>query len=114
MENLNLELMLLALLGMIIHILMKVVERKEKKANKFSLKVFFSDSMNWVRILLSISSVVALMIMSDDITDMMGITLSDGSPARQIFAFGAGYLNHSMIRNVLKVFKRGEFNDSPE
>jgi hypothetical protein len=113
MENLNLELILLAVLGMIIHVLMKVSERADKKQNKFSLKVFFSDSMNWVRILLSLTSVLALMIMADDVADVMGITLSDGAPAKEIFAFGAGYLNHSLIRNLLKMFKKGS-GETPE
>jgi hypothetical protein len=100
--------LLLGFLGMFIHVLMKISERADKKKNKFSLKVWFSDRMNWVRLLLSISSMVALLIMSDDLADMMGITLSDGSPAPKVFAFGAGYLNHSMIRNVLKRFKKAE------
>ena len=104
-ENLHLEYLLLAFLGMIIHILMKVAERKEKVNNPFSLKVFFADKMNLVRILLSLTSVLALMLMADDLTDTLGITLSDGSPAKTIFSFGAGYLNHSLIRNILKRFK---------
>lgn len=108
MENLDIQYIVLAILGMVIHILMKVSERKDKKTNKVSLKVFFSDSMNWIRIALSITSVIAIMFMADDIADMMGITLSDGSPARGILSFGAGYLNHSLIRNVLKVFKKNE------
>lgn len=106
MENMNLELLLLAFLGMIIHIFMKIGSRKDKKTNKFSFKVWFGDRMNWVRLILSISSTIALLIMSPEISDMFGIELSDGSPAIKILAFGAGYLNHSIIRNVLKVFKK--------
>lgn len=104
-ENLSLEYLVLALLGMIIHILMKISERKDKKDNPFSLKVFFADKMNWVRIILSFVSVIALMLMADDLTDTLGITLNDGSPAKSIFSFLAGYLNHSFIRNILKRFK---------
>jgi hypothetical protein len=96
---------LLAFLGMFIHILMKVSERADKKNNKLSLKTWFADRMNWVRLLLSISSVVALILMGDDIANIMGITLDDGAPAAKFFAFGAGYLNHSLVRGVLKIFK---------
>lgn len=106
MENLEWQYIVLAVLGMIMHVLMKVSERQNKKTNKFSFKVFFSDSMNWVRIGLSLTSMVAILFMADDISDMLGIQLSDGSPARGILAFAAGYLNHSLIRNVLKVFKK--------
>jgi hypothetical protein len=105
MEDLNLQYVLLAVLGMVIHILMKIGERGNKKGNPFSFKVFFADRMNWIRIALSITSVLALMLMAEDLTDTLGITLSDGSPARSIFSFGAGYLNHSLIRNILKRFK---------
>jgi len=105
MENLNLQYILLAILGMAIHILMKIAERGNKKSNPFSFKVFFNDKMNWVRMALSLTSVLALMLMAEDLTDTLGITLSDGSPAKTIFSFGAGYLNHSLIRNILKRFK---------
>ena len=114
MDLIQLEYLGLAFLGMVIHILMKIANRKDKKINKFSFKKFFSDSMNWVRILLSISSVIALILMADDLSDLMGIKLSDGSPARSLFAFGAGYLNHSMIRNVLKIFKKGQQNSEDQ
>ena len=105
MQDLNLQYVLLAVLGMVIHILMKIGERGNKKANPFSFKMFFADRMNWIRIALSITSVLALMLMAEDLTDTLGITLSDGSPARSIFSFGAGYLNHSLIRNILKRFE---------
>ena len=36
---------------------------------------------------------------------MFGITLSDGSSAKDVFAFITGYLNHSLIKNVLKTLK---------
>jgi len=45
------------------------------------------------------------MLMAEDLSDTLGIQLSDGSPAKSIFSFGAGYLNHSLIRNILKRFK---------
>jgi hypothetical protein len=53
---------------------------------------------------MSIISVVALLIMAEEITDLLGINLSDGSPAKKLFSFLIGYLNHSIIRNILKSF----------
>ena len=106
MENFSWEYLGLALLGLFIHVLMKIASRGNKESNKVSVKAFFKDSMNWVRILLSLSSIIALLLMAEDLTDMLGITLGDGSPARSVFAFGAGYLNHSLIWNVLKAFKK--------
>jgi hypothetical protein len=107
MENFSWEYLGLAVLGLFIHILMKIASRTNKNTNKVSISSFFKDSMNWVRILLSLSSIVALLMMAADLSDMLGVTLKDGSPARSVFAFGAGYLNHSLIFNVLKVFKKG-------
>lgn len=107
-ESLNPEYLLLAILGVIIHILMKVVERKDR-SKKLSFRAFFSDTMNWVRIGLSLTSIFAILLMADDIADMLKIKLSDDSPARNIMAFMAGYLNHSLIRNLLKMFKSRTF-----
>lgn len=105
MENFDITVIILAFLGMTTHVLMKVSER-DNKSEPCSFKRFFSSSMNWVRIGLTIVSTIALILMTNDIGDMMGIRLSDGSPARGILSFGAGYLNHSLIRNVLKVFQK--------
>lgn len=113
MANLTLEYIFLAFLGMTIHILMKIGERSNKKGSKISFKIWIYDRMNWVRLVLTICSTLALIIMADDLSNMFNITLSDGSPARSVFAFSAGYLNHSLIRNFLKVFKKEE-NSEPE
>lgn len=105
MDITTVKYIVLALLGMVLHILMKVTERKDR-TKKFSFKTFFSDRMNWVRIILVIISTATLMLMADDLTDMFGIQLTDGSPAKSVFSFGAGYLNHSLIRNILKTFQK--------
>ena len=106
MEEFSWQYLALAVLGLFIHILMKIEGRTNKKSTKTSVSSFFKDSMNWVRIFLSLASIVALLMMAKDLTDMLGIKLNDGSPARSVFAFGAGYLNHSLIYNVLKLFKK--------
>tara|TARA_B110000503_G_C7116462_1_gene400585 strand:- start:1222 stop:1560 length:339 start_codon:yes stop_codon:yes gene_type:complete len=105
MDTLTMKYIALALLGMLLHILMKIQERKDK-TQKFSIKTFFADKMNWLRVVLVVISTATLMLMSDDLTDMFGIQLTDGSPAKSLFSFGAGYLNHSLIRNILKTFQK--------
>jgi len=104
MENLNITFIALAFLGMTIHILMKISARMDK-SKKLSFREFFSDRQNWIRIVLSVLSTIAILLMADDIADVMQIKLSDDSPAKSILAFLAGYMNHSMIRNLLEMFK---------
>ena len=72
----------------------------------FSLKYWLCDKLNWVRIIIAVTSMVALLLMAEDVADVMGITLSDGAPAKSILAFLAGYLNHSLVKGVLKVLKK--------
>jgi hypothetical protein len=112
MENLNITYISLAFLGMTIHILMKISARMDK-STKPSFKAFFADRQNWIRIILSVLSTFAILLMADDIADVMQIKLSDDSPAKSILAFLAGYMNHSMIRNLLEMFKstRNKGND---
>ncbi len=107
MENLNIQYIGLAVLGMLIHMLMNIANRSKKKnAPKLSIKKFLSDKMNWIRMGLSALSVVVLLVMADDLGNIFGITLADGAPATSLFAFGAGYLNHSMLRDVIRMFKK--------
>ena len=106
MEDFSWQYLGLAVLGLFIHILMKIEGRENKTESKTSVSAFFKDSMNWVRISLSLLSIIALLMMAEDLSDMIGITLKDGSPARSVFAFAAGYLNHSLIFNVLKMIKK--------
>lgn len=103
-DNFKLEFILLAFLGVFINILFQILNRKNKKI-PFTISYFISDTYNWVRIILSITSIIALLIMSKSLSNMFGVTLSDGSSAKDVFAFISGYLNHSLIRNVLKRFK---------
>ena len=51
-------------------------------------------------------SIFALLMMSESLSDIFGIKLSDGSSARDVFAFITGYLNHSIIKNVLRILKK--------
>ena len=86
---------------MFIHILIHILNRKNKSI-PLSFSYYVSDIDNWIRMILSILSIIALLIMSDSLSDMLGIKLSNGSSAKDVFAFITGYLNHSLIKNVLK------------
>jgi hypothetical protein len=105
MSNLNFEYLLIAFLGMVIHILMHILNRKNKSI-PLSFSYYISDIDNWIRLLLSILSIIALLIMSDSLANIFGIVLSDGSSAKDVFAFITGYLNHSVIKNVLRILKK--------
>jgi hypothetical protein len=105
LTNFTFEYVLLAFLGMFIHILIHILNRKNKSI-PISLGYFVSDLDNWIRLILSIVSIFALLMMSESLSDIFGIKLSDGSSARDVFAFITGYLNHSIIKNVLRILKK--------
>ena len=104
MENLNTTMILLALLGLVLHICGTILKRK-KDGKKLSFKAFFTDGMNWIRIIMSAASMVILLIAADDIVGYLGVKLDDGSLALKMFAVFAGHSSHALIRYVLKVFK---------
>jgi hypothetical protein len=105
MGNLTIEYILLAFLGMFIHILIHILNRKNKTI-PISFGYYVSDIDNWIRLVLSISSIFALLLMSESLSNILGITLSNGASAKDVFAFITGYMNHSLIKNVLGIFKR--------
>jgi hypothetical protein len=105
MSNLTLEYLLLAFLGMVIHILIHILNRKNKSI-PLSFGYYISDFDNWIRLILSILSIIALLMMSESLSNILGIKLDNGSPAKDVFAFITGYLNHSLIKNVLRIFKK--------
>jgi len=105
MSNLTIEYILIAFFGMFIHILIHILNRKNKSI-PLSFSYYVSDVDNWIRLILSFVSIFALLIMSDSLSDMLGIKLSNGASAKDVFAFITGYLNHSLIKNVLRIFKK--------
>jgi hypothetical protein len=105
MSNLTLEYVLLAMLGMIIHVLIHILNRKNKSI-PLSFGFYLSDIDNWIRFMLSILSIFAILMMSESLSDVLGIKLEDGSNAKDVFAFVTGYLNHSLIKNILRIFKK--------
>lgn len=103
------EYIALAILGIVMHVLVKIMNRNDK-SKPVSFKSFWSESKNRIRVVLSVVSVAVILLLADDIADLMQIQLSDGSPARRFLAFLAGYLNHSLIRELLKSFNRKQSN----
>jgi hypothetical protein len=105
MENLTFENILLACCGIITHVLMMILDRRNKSL-PLSAVYFFCDVNNYIRIALAFISVFALLIMSKDVMDTLGILLKNGTSATKLFSFLAGYLNHSVVRYIVKVFKK--------
>lgn len=104
MEYLNLQTILLAISGMVIHVLMFVLSKCKGK-NKFQLSVWLQDSMNWIRIILSLVSTFVLFLMLDNVATMLNVSVEGHDSLLNIVAFAIGYFNHSLIKNILKLFK---------
>jgi hypothetical protein len=105
MKNITIEYLLIAFLGMTIHILIHILNRKNKSI-PLSLSYYISDLDNWIRLILSVLSIFSLLLMSDSLSNILGIKLENGAPAKDVFAFLTGYLNHSLIKNVLRLLKK--------
>lgn len=105
MEYLNLQMILLAFTGMVIHLLMFVIS-KTKGKNEFRISLWLTDSMNWIRLALAVISTFALLLMLDEIAALFGVNIEGHGGLLKIVAFASGYLNHSLIKNILKVFKK--------
>lgn len=105
MEYLNLNIILLAVAGMLIHLLMFVAS-KTKGKNKFNLKVWTKDSMNWIRLALAVISTIALLLMLEEIALLFGVTIEGHQGLLKVVAFASGYLNHSLIKNLLRMFRK--------
>ena len=89
MEYINPTMILLAVLGMIIHLLMFVAS-KTKGKNKFSFKIWSKDTMNWIRLALSIFSTLAILLMLDEIASMFGVTIEGHGGLLKVVAFASG------------------------
>jgi len=105
MENLTFENILLAFFGMCIHILIEVLDRRNKTI-PISLSYFLSDVKNYIRVLLCIISIITLLICADELADIIGITLKDGTGATKVFSFLTGYFNHHFVRYITKIFRK--------
>jgi hypothetical protein len=105
MDNLTFENILLACCGIITHVLMMILDRRNKSL-PLTIGYFLCDVNNYIRIAISFISIFVLLIMSNDIMDTLGIVLKDGTGATKLFSFLVGYFNHSIIRYLVKIFKK--------
>lgn len=114
MEHITIEMIVLALLGMLIHATLKALTRS-KKGEKFSLKVWAQDQANWLRLFLAIASTGALLLMSDEIASYFNVQIAGHGDLMSVLAFVMGYFNHSLLSRILKIFsKKIEEPEKPE
>lgn len=97
MEHLSTHNVLLALTGILLHILMKIHPHVSKKT--FNWNVFARE--NFLTITMSIIATFVLLILSEDVLITFGIQYSESTIS--IMAFTAGYLNQSLLRNLIKM-----------
>lgn len=84
---------------------LSVLNRKNKNM-PFSFVYIITSGTNYVRLSLAIASTCAILLMSDDIASMFHIQLSDGTPAKHVLSFFAGYFNHSLIKRLVTLFNK--------
>lgn len=101
MKNLTVETMTLAIVGLLIHALMKVKKRKSKSPLSFGVWI----KENWLTSIISCLCSFAILILSDSVASIMNIKLPDGSPAYDIIALFGGYSNQSLFHNIFGIFK---------
>lgn len=105
MEHLTGTMVALAISGLLMHMLM-FVSSKTKGGNKFSFKAWRKDSMNWIRLTISLISTFALLLMLDDVAALFGVSIEGHGGILKLVAFVSGYFNHSLIKNILRVFRK--------
>jgi hypothetical protein len=97
MEHLTSLNIILALSGVVLHILMKVQPHLRKKT--FVWGMFVKD--NLLTVIMSIIATFVLVVLSEDVLQLFGIEYTEGTIS--VMAFTAGYLNQSLLRNVVKI-----------
>ena len=102
MTHINAITIALALLGVLIHTLLKYQNRSEKKKS-FNFKYWIQD--NWLNTTLAILCTLAILLMIDDVALFLGVT-GDGSPLIKLIAFFSGYFNQSFMRGLTTTFKK--------
>ncbi len=109
MQNLNLTNVALGLLGITIYILLKVQSRDKKV--KWSTMTWIDENM--LSLIISIIATFSIIIMAKDICDLMGIEAKDSFI--ELLSFVAGYLNQSLLRNLIKTFtSKGSIEDTTD
>lgn len=102
------EYYLLAFLGIFINMGLTILNRKNK--TPFSFVYIITSGNNYLRLSLAVASTWAILLMSDDIASMFHLTLEDGTPAKHVLSFFAGYFNHLLIKRLVDTFNRKSNN----
>ena len=97
MEHLTSFNILLAVAGIVLHLLMKIQPHIRKKT--FNWGMFVKDT--WLTVVMSFIATFVLLVLSDDILILLGIENTESTIP--VMAFTAGYLNQSLLRNVMKI-----------
>lgn len=100
MENTIIEIAL-GLLGLVIHILMKLQERKTKHRDGFSASFWIKD--NWIEIAMSILSLATILLMKEELFEFLGIIpVEDSDRFIKLTAFMSGFFNTELFRKLKK------------
>ena len=94
---------ILAFLGIFINMTFAILNRRNKNV-PFSIAYILTSGRNYVRMTLALASTFAILLMADDVASILHITLSDGTPAKHVLSFFAGYFNHSLIKRLVGTF----------
>lgn len=97
MEHLTSFNIMLAVAGIVLHVLMKIQPHLRKKT--FNWSMFVKD--NLLTVIMSIIATFVLIVLSEDVLKLLGIEYTEGTIS--LMAFTAGYLNQSLLRNVMKI-----------
>lgn len=98
-EHFNFMNFLVALLGATIHVLFDVYISIKKNEDTFSFAVLFADPLNYIRFALTVLSIVALMLMIEDIGHLTKLPLAFN-------LLGVGWFNFSIIERLVKMFEK--------
>ena len=106
MEKVEMMPLLIALLGAVIAKLLYVMEKVKRDNLKFSFTHLIKDRLNWVRLIVTVLSIIALLMVADDLGKFFGFDMNpDGSTNKLIYLI-LGAFNYQIIRGVMKIFKK--------
>lgn len=101
-SSIGVENFTLAMLGIVIHALTIVLTRSNKEP--FSLKLYFSDFRNYVRVIIAILSTVTILLLQPELSQYSGVGKDEA--VAHTLAFIAGFLNHYIVKVIISKFKK--------
>lgn len=106
MEHIELTPLLIALLGAVIAKLLTVLETLNRKGTTFSFGHLLTDKMNWIRLTLTVLSIIALLMVADDLGKFFGFDMNPDGGTNKLIYLILGAFNYQIIRSILKIFKK--------